>query len=131
MPTTVAETNALYVRLPRREAELLDRAAADARLSKRALVTILVQRHLGDEPDPAPLRVVGGEPGLGRHDFRPAGPEEVLTLERAAALLQVPEDALAELAEKGEVPGRRIAGEWRFSRAALLDWLAAGESASR
>jgi hypothetical protein len=27
---------------------------------------------------------------------------------------------VAELAEAGGVPARRIAGEWRFSRAALL-----------
>ena len=27
-------------------------------------------------------------------------------------------------AAAGEVPGRRVAGAWRFSRAALLDWLA-------
>lgn len=28
-------------------------------------------------------------------------------------------------AEAGELPGRRIAGAWRFPRAALLEWLSA------
>ena len=27
------------------------------------------------------------------------------------------------LAEAGELPGRRIGGDWRFPRAALLEWL--------
>jgi hypothetical protein len=31
---------------------------------------------------------------------------------------------LAELAEAGELPGRRPAGEWRFARDAVLDRLA-------
>ena len=39
-------------------------------------------------------------------------------------LLAVPESAILELAEAGELPGRRIGGAWRFSRAALLAWLA-------
>jgi Helix-turn-helix domain len=35
------------------------------------------------------------------------------------------EDAVAELAEQGELPGRKLAGEWRFAREAVVDWLAA------
>jgi excisionase family DNA binding protein len=112
----------LYVRLPEREAELLDRAAREGRTSKRQLVTSLVQRFLGEE---GPLVVDGRGVGeKGRHDFRGVpGAQEVLTLEQAAELLMVSADSLAELAEKGEVPGRRIGEEWRFARAALLDWL--------
>jgi excisionase family DNA binding protein len=48
----------------------------------------------------------------------------VLTLEGAAELLQLEPDAVAELAASGELPGRRIGDEWRFSRAAVLAWLA-------
>jgi hypothetical protein len=33
--------------------------------------------------------------------------------------------AIAAFAEAGELPGRRIGGDWRFPRAALLKWLAA------
>jgi excisionase family DNA binding protein len=36
---------------------------------------------------------------------------------------QVEETAVAELAEAGELPGRRLGGEWRFSREAVLAWL--------
>jgi excisionase family DNA binding protein len=47
----------------------------------------------------------------------------VLTLEQAAALLQVDAAEVAALAEAGELPGRRIGGDWRFPRTALLEWL--------
>jgi hypothetical protein len=38
--------------------------------------------------------------------------------------LQLTAAAVERLAEQGELPGRQLAGEWRFSRAALLAWLA-------
>lgn len=50
---------------------------------------------------------------------------EVLTLTEAAAYLRVGENQLAELTARQEVPGRQIAGEWRFLKAALATWLAA------
>ena len=118
-----ADTTPLFVRLPRREADLLDRVAFEGRISKRELVTSLVQRYLDDDgakPEaPAPELV------LGRHHFRPAGAPDVLTTEQAAALLQVDPAEVAALAEAGELPGRRIGGDWRFPRAALLEWRAA------
>src|SRR6059058_1379618 len=49
--------------------------------------------------------------------------EEVLTLSEAAALLRVEEAALAELASQGTVPAQKIGAEWRFLKAALLQWL--------
>jgi excisionase family DNA binding protein len=62
---------------------------------------------------------------VGRHAFTPAPPAEVLTAAEAAELLQVAEADLLAIAERGGLPGRRIGDAWRFSRAALLDWLAA------
>ena len=62
---------------------------------------------------------------VGRAHLRPAEPQEVLTLEQAAALLQVEPEVVTELAEAGELPGRKLGDDWRFPRAALLDWLAA------
>jgi excisionase family DNA binding protein len=32
-------------------------------------------------------------------------------------------EAVLELADAGELPGRRLRGEWRFARAAVLEWL--------
>jgi hypothetical protein len=52
--------------------------------------------------------------------------EDVLTLSEAAAFLRVTEDALSSLAAKDAVPGQKIAGEWRFLKRALADWLRYG-----
>jgi excisionase family DNA binding protein len=38
-------------------------------------------------------------------------------------LLSTDEAAVVELAEAGELPGRRVGGEWRFLRRAVLAWL--------
>ena len=48
------------------------------------------------------------------------GDDEVLDLREAAALLGLDEQVVAA---EGNLPGRRIGGQWRFSRAHLLAWL--------
>ena len=63
---------------------------------------------------------------VGHHAFHAAAQPDVLDAAQAAELLAVDEQAIVELAEAGELPGRRVAGEWRFARRAVLDWLAAG-----
>jgi hypothetical protein len=119
----------LYVRLPAPEAEKLERAAHNLRLAKKDVVTALIARHLDDASD-APRRVVvelgSDQLTVGHAAVRPAEPPEVLTLAQLAELVQTPEEDLAALAEAGDLPGRRLAGEWRFSRAAVLAWLASG-----
>lgn len=102
----MTERRPLYVRLPATAADSLDREAFERRMSKQDLVTDLVEGLT-----------------VGRAAFRPA-PAEVLTLAEVSVLLQGTEVAVAELAEAGELPGRRVGGEWRFSRAAVLHWLA-------
>jgi excisionase family DNA binding protein len=62
---------------------------------------------------------------VGHHAFTPAPVSEVLTAAQAAELLQVTEEEVIVLAERGELPGRRIGDRWRFSRPALIAWLAA------
>jgi excisionase family DNA binding protein len=57
--------------------------------------------------------------------------KEVLTLTEAAKLLRVTPKALTAELERGTVPGRRINGDWRFRRAALLDWLGERETTER
>ncbi len=49
--------------------------------------------------------------------------ESVLTLAEAAVYLRGPERDLAELAETNDLPARKVAGEWRFLRRGLDDWL--------
>jgi excisionase family DNA binding protein len=131
----------LYVRLPAAQAAKLDRAAFELRAPKQDLVAGLVARYVDPTTTEglAELRDAVGfgrqsvatadEEGLtvGRHAFRPAETPEVLNPAQAAALLQIDEEVLDELAERGELPARRVGGEWRFARRALLDWLAGAE----
>ena len=47
----------------------------------------------------------------------------VLTLNEAAAYLQLPVETIAQQAEAGQMPGRRIDNTWRFLKAAIDTWL--------
>lgn len=58
------------------------------------------------------------------------GQQQVLTLAEAAEFLRVDQDFLGEAAAHGEVPGRVVAGEWRFFRGALTAWLAGSDRPS-
>ena len=124
------EYTALYVRIPSDHAEKLHRASDFLQTPKRELITKLVAEF--DPEDPVWTRPVAGpvthaEFGFGQHSFRPAAELEILTPSQLAGLLQVDEDVVVELAESGELPGRRVGEEWRFSREAILAWLAADE----
>jgi excisionase family DNA binding protein len=104
----------LFVRIPAALAERLDEVAGELRRPKQELVAAA----LGAE-DWALGRAVLSHP--------PAAVDapEVLTTEQLAALLQVDEDTVRRLAAAGEIPGRKVGAVWRFSRRAVLDWLAA------
>lgn len=116
-------TRAIYARVPPPVAEKLDRVAARLGRSKQDLLATLVSDHLTLEDDEVSWRVpptpkttiISGE----MHDA-------VLNFAEAAELLRVSENDLQALAESGELPGRRISSEWRFSRQALLHWLGRG-----
>jgi excisionase family DNA binding protein len=123
---SMTDERPLFVRLPAPEAEKLDRAAHSLRLPKKDLVTALIARHLDTVEDQRRVVIELGSDALtvGHASVRPAEPPEVLSLAQLSELVQVPEADLAAMAEAGELPGRRIGGEWRFSRAAVLAWLA-------
>jgi excisionase family DNA binding protein len=124
----MSDDKPLFVRLRAAQAEQLDRASHELNLPKKDLVNALVARHVTAGQLNELRRVVietGGDAlTVGRADFRPAEATEVLTLEGAAELLQLEAAQVAELAGAGELPGRRIGDDWRFSRAARLAWLA-------
>ncbi len=111
-------TSPLFVRLPTASAEKLSRAAFELKTPKRELVTDLVDRYLG-----------GDDIGIGR--ATQFGGPDVLTVEQLAELLQVDEKTVRGLAAKGELPGRKLGRHWRFSRQAVLDWLATPERKRR
>ena len=54
--------------------------------------------------------------------------KEILTMEEAADLFGVSIKTFIKLLKEEKVPARKIGREWRFSRQALIDWLAAGDS---
>jgi predicted DNA-binding protein len=104
-------SKALFVRLAPAETDRLDLAVATTGKTKRQLITDAVREHLTDE-------------GLvvGRVSLREL-PDEVMTPGEAGLLLKLDDAAVIAAAERGELPGRRIAGDWRFSRSAVLAWL--------
>jgi hypothetical protein len=51
---------------------------------------------------------------------------DVLTLPEAAAYLRLPEAEVVRSVQSQGLPGRCIAGEWRFLRSAIQHWLASG-----
>ena len=108
-------TSPLFVRLPAASAEKLSRAAFELKTPKRELVADLVDRYLGAED----ILVGRAVPEL-------RGPD-VLTLPQLAELLQVDEKTVRSLATAGDLPGRKLGRQWRFSRQAVLDWLATPE----
>jgi excisionase family DNA binding protein len=102
----------LFVRLPRSQADALDRLAGTTGQHKQRLVSELLADRL--------------QVGHIEIDESPAAPVEVLTLDEAAALLRLPAEPVEALAAEGNLPGRQIAGEWRFARSAVLFWLSRG-----
>ncbi|SDN13809.1 DNA binding domain-containing protein, excisionase family [Lentzea albidocapillata subsp. violacea] len=48
---------------------------------------------------------------------------EVLNVEEAAAVLRLKVQTLRKLATKGDVPGGKLGGEWRFLKSRLLSLL--------
>jgi excisionase family DNA binding protein len=104
----------LFVRLPRDQAVALDRLADSTGRRKQHVVSELLADQL------AVGHIELAEDARG---------EDVLTLDEAAALLRLPVEAIQARAAAGDLPGRAFGEEWRFSRPALLSWLAAGEGA--
>ncbi len=133
---TRQERTALFVRLTAAQAERLDHAASAVHAHKKDLIGGLVEKYvdptteagldslrkLSGAKTPVVLDLGANAPVVGHAEFRPS-PLEVLDAAQAAELLAVEEAAIVQLAEAGELPGRKIGGTWRFSRAALLEWL--------
>lgn len=54
--------------------------------------------------------------------------DELLTFEEACHFLKVSDKLLIRLLAEQTVPARKIGNKWRFSKAALIDWVAQGNS---
>ena len=144
MPKKPPAETALYVRLPAAAGEKLDRASDALGIPKKDLVAGLVDRYV--DPDSARgLNALGAMsskpkitvdlpdagPAMGSYSFQPYDPPEVMSAEQAAKLLQIEEALVVQLAEAGDLPGRKLGTVWRFSRAALVAWLSEPAGRSR
>jgi excisionase family DNA binding protein len=112
----------LFIRLPRQQAAALDRLAGQSGRSKQHVVSELVGHALAP-PKP-------GAPALGRVEVATAVDnriDEVLTLDEVASVLKLPAAAVRQRVEEGDLPARRFGDEWRFSKFAVLAWLAGGD----
>jgi excisionase family DNA binding protein len=112
----------VFLRLPVAEAETLDEVSRRLRTPKSRLVSELVATYLAPDQPSAAIGALKGAP-VGRASFTPAHAPEVLTLEELATLLSLDLEATRALAEAGELPGRKLGDDWRFSRRAILAWL--------
>jgi excisionase family DNA binding protein len=139
MTKKTAPEGALFVRLPATAVDKLDRAAEALGIRKKDLVAGLVSRYV-DPDSQRGLSALGalsgnkitvdlGAPGPthGSYSFQPYDPPEVMSAEQAGQFLQIDEAVVTELAEAGQLPGRKLGAAWRFSRAALVAWLSAPE----
>lgn len=129
------EETPLYVRLPSTAVDKLDRAAAALGVPKKELVAGLVNQYV--DPDSQrgldslgsavqrPSRFVGGgDLTMGSYSFQPYDQPEIMNAEQAAQFLQVDVRTVLELAEAGQIPCKKLGSSWRFSREALVAWLA-------
>ena len=125
----------LYVKIPTTAGDKLDRAAAALGVHKKDLVANLVTRYV-DPDSQHGLTALGalatrrlpetsdGGPMVGAYSFQPYDPPEIMNAEQAGQFLQIEERDVITLAEAGKLPGKRLGSVWRFSREALVGWLA-------
>ena len=52
------------------------------------------------------------------------GIDPALTVKDVAALLNVDQKTIYRLAQRGEIPGFKVSGSWRFQRADMVNWIA-------
>lgn len=55
-------------------------------------------------------------------------PKQAMTAAEACEFLQITKPTLYKFARIGDIPGRKIGTEWRFSKAALEKWLSESDS---
>ncbi len=49
--------------------------------------------------------------------------EKLMTVKEVAEYLQLDEHTIYRMARKGEIPAYKIAGQWRFKRELIEQWL--------
>jgi excisionase family DNA binding protein len=57
-------------------------------------------------------------------------PAEILTIPEVASLLKVAEKTVYTMAQKAQLPGFKVRGQWRFKRVDLDAWIEAQKAAT-
>ena len=53
--------------------------------------------------------------------------KEILTIEEAAAYLQIGKRSVYKLAKDGKIPGKKVLNKWRFEKESLRAWVSGNE----
>ena len=53
--------------------------------------------------------------------------KEILTIEEAAAYLQIGKRSIYKLAKEGKIPGKKVLNKWRFEKESLRLWVSRGQ----
>ncbi len=53
---------------------------------------------------------------------------DIMTAQEAAGFLRVHMATLRRLTQSGAIPARKVGAQWRYSRAALYEWLTDGNN---
>ena len=111
------ERTALFVRVPTGLADQLAARTRSAGRSKQDVVCSLLEAQLSE-----------GSRGPDTQDGPEVVDPEILDLDAVALMLAIePAMVLARVAD-GDFPGRRFGTDWRFSRQAVMLWLAGTDS---
>jgi excisionase family DNA binding protein len=135
MPVKKPTQTPLYVKLPTAAVDKLHRASEAFGIPKKELVAQLVTRYIDLDSQRGlaergagstkPLAATGERAAMvGTYSFHPYDPPEIMTAEQAGQFLQISEANVIELADAGKLPGKKLGPVWRFSRDALVAWLA-------
>lgn len=54
--------------------------------------------------------------------------DELLTFDQVMGLFQISEKTLIRILAEEKIPARKLGGKWRFSKLALMQWIAEGNS---
>ena len=57
--------------------------------------------------------------------------EEVLTLKEVATLLKIAERTAYMMVQRGDLPGFKVGGQWRFKRVDIDAWMEAQKRSKR
>lgn len=53
--------------------------------------------------------------------------KEILTIEEAAAYLQIGKRSVYKLAKDGMIPGKKVLNKWRFEKESLRSWVSGSQ----